>query len=303
MSLIYINFGCALNLSKLKDIIRRPVGPAVGLIGHFLVMPLLSYGLGYVFFPNRADMRLGLFFVGVSPAGGASNIWTCVLDGNIDLSVTMTTFSTFAAFGMMPLWLFTLGKHVFENADVKIPYSHIGSLAVALVVPLAIGFALQRWLPKVSSFLVRILKGFSSLLILFIIIFATITNWYLFKLFSWEIAVAGVALPFGGYLFGWILAKIFKRNLEDSIAIFIETGIQNTGIAIFMLRFGLQQPQADLTTVVPVSVAIMTPFPLMILWLIKKFLDRKKDMYKINGDAPSRPDTPIHNENNPKYLS
>lgn len=239
-------------------------------------------------------MRLGLLFVGVSPAGGASNIWTVVLDGNIDLSVTMTTVSTFAAFGLMPLWLFTLGKHVFENASVKIPYTHIGSLAIALIVPLGIGFALQKWLPKISGFLAKILKGFSSLLILFIIIFATITNWYLFSLLTWEIVVAGLALPFCGYFFGYVLAKwITKRSLEDSIAICIETGIQNTGIAIFMLRFGLPQPQADLTTVVPVAVAIMTPFPLIITWIIKRFVSKKKDAYKINGK--DRPETPTLN--------
>lgn len=44
-------------------------------------------------------MRLGMFFTGVSPAGGASNIWTVVLGGNINLSITMTTMTTLAAFG------------------------------------------------------------------------------------------------------------------------------------------------------------------------------------------------------------
>lgn len=40
-----------------------------------------------------------MFFAGVSPAGGASNIWTVILGGNLNLSVTMTTISTLAAFG------------------------------------------------------------------------------------------------------------------------------------------------------------------------------------------------------------
>lgn len=95
VSLIYVNFGCALKWDTLKDILRRPVGPVIGFIGQFLVMPLLGYGFGQIVFPDRPDMQLGLLFVGVSPAGGASNVWTCVLDGNIDLSVTMTTVSTY----------------------------------------------------------------------------------------------------------------------------------------------------------------------------------------------------------------
>jgi len=79
-----------------------------------------------------------------------------------------------------------------------------------------------------------------------------------------------MGLPWLGYTLSWIMAKICRQNEADSIAIAVETGIQNTGIAIFLLRFSLDQPAADLTTVIPVSVAIMTPFPLMLLYSIRE---------------------------------
>lgn len=79
--------------------------------------------------------------------------------------------------------------------------------------------------------------------------------------------IAGLGLPWLGYMFGFLASKIFKQSYADAIAIAVETGIQNTGIAIFLLTFSLDQPMADLTTVVPVSVAIMTPFPLLALYL------------------------------------
>lgn len=44
------------------------------------------------------------------------------------------------------------------------------------------------------------------------------------------------------------MAFILRQSPADCLTIAIETGIQNTGIAIFMLRFSLPQPQADLTT-------------------------------------------------------
>jgi hypothetical protein len=59
----------------------------------------ISFGLGKWLFYDSVPMQLGMFFTGVSPAGGASNIWTYILGGNINLSITMTTISTFAAFG------------------------------------------------------------------------------------------------------------------------------------------------------------------------------------------------------------
>lgn len=132
-------------------------------------------------------MQLGMFFTGVSPAGGASNVWAVLLEGNLNLSIVMTTISTIAAFGMMPFWLFTLGQLIFKSSNLEVPYKHITTYVFALVIPLAIGYLIQRYLKRVAQFMTRIIKAFSSCLILFIIIFAIVTNLYLFQLFSWEV--------------------------------------------------------------------------------------------------------------------
>lgn len=69
------------------------------------------------------------------------------------------------------------------------------------------------------------------------------------------------------------MAKSFRQNSTDSLTIAIETGIQNTGIAIFLLKT-LPQPQADLTIVIPVAVDIMTMFPLVGLYVYNKCTGR-----------------------------
>lgn len=274
VSILYINFGAALDLPTLKAIMVRPIGPIIGFLAQFLFMPLLSYGLGHLLFPDSYELQLGLFFTGVSPAGGASNIWTVVLGGNLNLSLAMTTISTLAAFGMMPLWIFTLGRNIFDKGNLGVPYRNIATFAIGLVVPLGIGLLIQKYRPRLAQLLVRILKPMAAILILFIVIFAIVTNLYLFELFSWQIIVAGLGLPWIGYIFGYMASKGARLPTADSLAISVETGIQNTGIAIFLLRFSLPQPEADLTTVVPVSAAIMTPFPLMALYLVLKLRER-----------------------------
>lgn len=73
-----------------------------------------------------------------------------------------------------------------------------------------------------------------------------------------------------GYAFGGSAAAIMRQSWSDALTIAVETGIQNTGIAIFILRVTLEQPEADINTVVPVAVAIMTPIPLLTLWVLQK---------------------------------
>ncbi|KAM7346719.1 P3 protein isoform 2-T2 [Cochliomyia hominivorax] len=290
VSLLYINFGAALDMQVLKGLITRPVSPGIGFICQYVLMPLLSFAVGYFVFPDNLEMQLGLFFTGVSPSGGASNLWTVILGGNINLSVLMTTISNLAAFGMMPLWIFTLGHVIFTRGNLKVPYTKIATYSIGLIVPLAIGLALQRWAPRVSRFLVRLLKPISTCLILFIIVFAIATNAYLFKLFSWQIILAGLLLPWLGYIISWIAAKLLKRNTTDSLTIAIETGIQNTGIAIFLLKT-LPQPQADLTIVIPVAVDIMTMFPLAGLYIYKKCTGNNiKDGVSTEGQQSSYQD-------------
>jgi len=288
VSLAYINMGCAMDLEVVKKTLKKPVGPLIGFICQYFIMPLISYALGYIFGAKNAPMRLGLFVTGCSPGGGASNIWTVMFGGNLDLSVTMTAVSTFSAFFMMPLWIFTLGSTIFNESDIVIPYYKICIYAFFLVIPLSIGLALQRWAPKVSNFMVKILKPMALFLILFIIIFGVWANLYIFEMMTWQVLLSGMGLPWIGFSFGFVLAKLLKRPMEDIIAIAIETGIQNTGMSIFILWLTLDHPLGDMAAVIPVAAAIMTPVPLLTALIIMKVRDvcTQKSQILIDQDSP-----------------
>merc|ERR1711874_330160 len=277
VSLAYINMGCALDLDVVKNTLKRPIGPAIGFICQFLVMPLLAYALGFIFGTKSVAMRLGLFVTGCSPGGGASNIWTVMFGGNLDLSITMTAISTFAAFFMMPAWLFSLGQVIFntdEDRPIIIPYYKICIYAFFLVIPLSIGLLIARYAPRLSKFLVRILKPMALFLILFILIFGVWANLYIFRLMTWPVFLTGMGLPWIGFAFGCPLARLTRRPTADVIAIAIETGVQNTGMSIFILWFTLDQPLGDMTAVVPVAAATMTPIPLLLGLCVKKLTER-----------------------------
>lgn len=56
-----------MNLTTIKEIMRRPVGPSICFFCQFVLMPLAAYGIGYGLFPDSHEMALGLFFTGISP--------------------------------------------------------------------------------------------------------------------------------------------------------------------------------------------------------------------------------------------
>lgn len=55
-------------------------------------------------------------------------------------------------------------------------------------------------------------------------------------------------IPWVGYLVGLIISVLTRLPIPDIISMTVESGIQNTGITIFMLKFCLGQPAADITT-------------------------------------------------------
>jgi sodium/bile acid cotransporter 3/5 len=50
VSVIYINFGCALDWSAFKKTVRRPLAPSIGFVSQFLVMPLVSFVCPYTIY-------------------------------------------------------------------------------------------------------------------------------------------------------------------------------------------------------------------------------------------------------------
>ncbi len=49
---------------------------------------------------------------------------------------------------------------------------------------------------------------------------------------------------------------MLKQDWRDIVAIGVETGVQNTGLAILALRISLPEPESDLTTGMPFAVCL-----------------------------------------------
>ena len=114
----------------------------VGFCCQFLLMPLLSYGLGYLLLQTNYE-RLGLLLLGCCPGGVGSNFWTAMLEGDINLSVTMTFFSSVAAFAMTSLWIYVLGSPLVSE-DVPIPFLQLAIALVSFAVPVVLGVLARK---------------------------------------------------------------------------------------------------------------------------------------------------------------
>jgi hypothetical protein len=132
----------------------------------------------------------------------------------------------------------------------------------------------------------------SALLIGFIVLFATIVYWYLFRLMTWRVIIASAANVWCGFFIGTVFAFICRRTRPDLIAIAVETGIQNTGITFVIIRLALDSPFEDFAMTIPVAASLMSCIPLVIVYIglrcgASAGHDRKSEskqkVYSLNG--------------------
>ncbi|WKX97935.1 hypothetical protein Q1695_013553 [Nippostrongylus brasiliensis] len=220
-------------VKQIFGIVRKPVGPTIGLFTQFGMMPVIGFLLAEYGLPADAmSLKMALFATATCPGGGKSSFWTIIFGGNLDLSISMTFSQTLAALFMMPMWMSTLGKH-FTDVHVRIPFARIVDGLIALMIPTSIGMIVTYYRPQYIECIRKWIKRVSWAATTVISIFAIYSNYYIFWLLSWPIVLCGCALPWLGYITAFIVATLLRQQFKDALTIAIETGIKNIGITGF----------------------------------------------------------------------
>lgn len=94
----------------------------------------LSYKLGLIFFTDSISHRYDLILNGITLMGFVAVCWSILLDGNIDLSITMAIINT----------QLYMGLHFFSSFFVEMAYDFFSFLLITVLWPLWIAFG--QWM-------------------------------------------------------------------------------------------------------------------------------------------------------------
>nr|VZI16017.1 unnamed protein product [Spirometra erinaceieuropaei] len=251
-------FGNGASVMGLPVKVLRPRGPIEIAFGIAMVVPI------------KPEFGFGLLTTGCCPGGGGSNVWTLLLHGDLNLSMTMTFISSIAALGMTPLALFAYGRFFLDVQQIKIPYVQIAGQLLYVVIPVIAGMLIKRYLPKTAAHIRRCLQPLSFIFIAVLVGFGTYVNLPIYALIGPYplLLPTAAALPWIGFLAAGLIACLLRRSRAEILTIAIETGIQNIGIAILVLIYSMPQPEGDIGAVMPLVVALFTPLPLMIAAIV-----------------------------------
>ncbi|KAH9399633.1 hypothetical protein TYRP_017622, partial [Tyrophagus putrescentiae] len=271
--------GCSITWAQVWSHVRRPVGVLIGMLSQFVLLPFSAYCL-IVIFKLDPLHATGLLILACSPGGVTSNIFAYFLEGDLSLSVTMTSFSTVVALFMMPFNVWLYGRNLETDALV-IPYGKMTVSLLSLTTPVAIGMLVNWKLPKVAPILTQIgsVAGFAIIVVcqtLEVFIFPDIFNDVPAALY-----MAEFLLPLLGLALGFIAASIFRLEYPIRRTIAIEAGIQNVGTALTIITLSFPFEQLRKVWLFPFLYAfsmLAVCCVIAVIYRLQKRLGRKKSI-------------------------
>lgn len=225
----FITFAGSLssNFTALKRAILHPIPIFIALVLLHVIMPVWAWAVGHLTFSGDVYTITGLILALVIPTGITSVLWVSICRGNMALTLSIILIDTLLSPFIVP---YTLSIFVGTKVEMDI-VGMMKGLFLMVVLPSLVGMLLnhmtkgkikERWGPmlapfsKISLGLVVMLNG--------AIVAPYLRNVDL-KLF-W-VAIVVFCIAFTGYLFAFLLGKLFKRNKETVIALTFTGGMRN----------------------------------------------------------------------------
>ena len=249
LTISFIMFGVALELKpeQFKRLVQNPKAALIGAISQFLLMPFMTFLLAialrnYI----TPTIGLGMILVASCPGGNISNFFSSLARGNVALSVSLTAISDLGAILITPFsfafWgtLFTK-VYALTNASSLLkplvidPFEMFQTVFILLGIPLTLGILFNMKFPKLTGKIILPIKRISLFTFAAIVVILFANNFDYFVKFIKYIFLIVLVHNAIAFSMGYSFASLFKLPFKDRKTISIETGIQNSGLALVLL--------------------------------------------------------------------
>ncbi len=241
ITIAFIMFGVALGIKRenFQNIAKSPKAIITGLISQFVLMPAMTFLL-VISLKLPVSISLGMLLVASCPGGNVSNFMTSLAKGNVALSVSLTAVADLASIIMTPL-TFTLWGNLYLDSlplqnPIHIPFIEVlKTITLLMGLPLILGLWFQDKFPELTKKIFKPVKIISFVVFLIFVAGAIAANYEHFSKHVWLLLPIVFIHNLLALTTGFSIAGLLKLGLKNRKTITIETGIQNSGIALVLI--------------------------------------------------------------------
>ncbi|XP_066429198.1 sodium/bile acid cotransporter 4 [Eleutherodactylus coqui] len=232
-----LGLGCTVEVSQIGDHLRRPIGVLLALISQFVLMPLMAFLLALIFKLNEVA-AIAVLLCGCCPGGNLSNIMSLLVNGDMNLSIIMTTSSTLLALLLMPLCLWIYSRPWINTPLVQfLPLGAVSLTLCSTLLPIGLGVFVRYRYSRIADILLKVsLWSLLVTLVLLFILTGAMLGPELLATIPPSVYIVAVIMPLIGYSMGYGLATFFKLPPNCRRTVSLETGCQNVQLCTALLK-------------------------------------------------------------------
>lgn len=264
--IIMLGMGMSLVINDFKQVVLFPKAVVLGLVGQIIVLPLIAFGL-VLLFEATPMIAVGVMLLAACPGGSTSNLISHLAKGDTALSISLTAISSLITVATIP-FVVGLSMAYFLDADqtIQLPLKKtIITLVVITLVPVSLGMWIRKKYPVFAQKQETKVNVFSALFLAFLVAAIIIQQTEVIKNGLATTGLVVLCLNAFAMISGYVIARLFQLNTQQSTTMSVEIGIQNGTLAILVATTILHQP----TIAIPAAIYALVMFisgGLMIAW-------------------------------------
>lgn len=247
ITIAFIMFGVALDIKidHFKEILRKPKSAIIGVISQFFLLPSVTF-LFIILLNPTPTVALGMILIASCPGGNISNFMSAMARGNVALSVSLTAFATLAATFLTPLNFAIWGKMYINyyqhegSGTLLVPIEidflqMVQTVVILLGIPVVLGVLFSTYLPSFTEKIKKPIRKLSIVIFIAFVVILLAANFNNFMKFIHLVFIIVLIHNFLALSTGFSISSLFGLSGPDRRTITLETGIQNSGLALVLM--------------------------------------------------------------------
>jgi BASS family bile acid:Na+ symporter len=257
LAIIMFGVGLVLTMADFRRVALMPKPVVVGLACQTVLLPIVCYCL-VVAFGLPPEYGVGLMILAASPGGATANIFSHLANGDVALNITLTATNSLLSLVTLPLVVgLSLRGLMDAERSIPLPLDKLFQTFAIVLVPVAIGMLVRAKKPHVADRLNKPMRTLAFVVLLVLITGAIAKDRE--KVLEGFRLVGLPALTFNllSLAVGYVVPLVLKLPQRQAVAIGMEIGLHNAGLAIAVAATVLENLKM---TVSPIIYSIMMFF-------------------------------------------
>jgi len=230
---LFIMFALGLNLSinDFYKVLKKPNNLIVGLISQLVILPFIGLILVKAY-PMKEEFQLGVFLLLTLPSAVMSNYATKLVNGNVALSIILTSLCALFSFISIPLFLTLFSIFIFDgNFELNL-LAFALKLFFFMSLPTSIGVLLRSKYPKYIASKTFAFDRAAFFLFLFIIFYAIYTERFNLRSYFEDTGAISFIIIILILVSSFATTDLFVEDISSKRTIRIEALLQNGAMGI-----------------------------------------------------------------------